>query len=286
MVWKAQYGLVYSIYDLAGKGIADNLITLLKNDIEPIECHSKPCSEAYFIHSLDAYLVGFAEDVIHFEFLDEFFKVKSYVFLSRHKAEAGRKSLTVHHTGNPMPQASHGGNPLELSISNSHLSKKLLTTLFKKAEENNLLGEYEVTLEATHHGPTSLSTPLTFIEIGSTPTEWEDPRARRVIAETVIHTLEEEVVLDYCIPVTGYGGGHYPIKHTKIHLHERYCYGHILAKYALSNSVNPDVIRQSVIKNHPRPVELAIIEKKSLKSQVRKDLISHLEVFGVEYRFV
>ncbi|MCE4606685.1 MAG: D-aminoacyl-tRNA deacylase [Desulfurococcales archaeon] len=286
MVWKARYGLVYSVHDLAGKGIADSLTTLLSNDVEPVECYSELCSESYFIPSLDSYLVGFDEDVIYFDFLDKSFNVESYVFLSRHEAEAGRKSLTVHHTGNPMPQASHGGNPLELSVSNSHVSKKLLTTIFEKARENDLLGEYEVTLEATHHGPTNLSTPLTFIEIGSTPIEWKDPRARRVIAETVIRALEEEVKLDYCIPVAGYGGGHYPIKHTKIHLQEQYCYGHILAKYALTNGVNPDVIRQSVIKNYPKPVELAIIEKKSLKSQIRKDLVSILEGFGVEYKFV
>ncbi|MCE4615290.1 MAG: D-aminoacyl-tRNA deacylase [Desulfurococcales archaeon] len=285
MVWKARYGLVYSILDLAGKGIASSLSKLL-GDVESVECQSDPCSEAYFIPSINSYLVGFSQDVIYFDFLDKFFDVESYVFLSRHKAETGRKSLTVHHTGNPLPQASHGGNPLELSISSSHMAKKLLSILFRKTREAGLSDEYEVTLEATHHGPTSLSTPLTFIEIGSTDDEWRDPRARRVIAETVIQALQDIIKPDYCVPVAGYGGGHYPIKHTRIHLQEHYCYGHILAKYAFSNGVNPDVIRQSILKNHPRPVELAIIEKKSLKSQIRKDLVSIFEELDIKYKYV
>jgi D-aminoacyl-tRNA deacylase len=285
LVWKARYGLVYSIHDLAGKGIAENIVKLV-DGIEPVECTSSPCSEAFFINSLDSYLVGFSEDVIYFDFLDKFFEVESYIFLSRHKAEAGRKSLTVHHTGNPLPQASHGGRPLELSISNSHMSKKLFSTLYKIAEETGLSKEFDVTLEATHHGPTSLSTPLTFIEIGSTPSEWKDPRARRVIAGTVIKALTEPVEPDYCTPVSGYGGGHYPIKHTRIQLMEEYCYGHILAKYVLLDEVNPKVIHQSILKNYPRPVELAIIEKKSLRSQVRKDLISLLESHGIEFKYV
>ncbi len=283
--WSSRFGLVFSEADEAGVGVAREIIRLTR-PIERVECKGDRCVEAYFLPDLDAYLVGFNVDIIYFDFLDEFFDVESYIFLSRHKAEAGRKSLTVHHTGNPLNQAGHGGKPLELSISNSHLSKKLFKTLWRKAGEAGLTGEYDVTLEATHHGPTNLSKPLTFIEIGSTPIEWRDQRARRVIAETVIESIQDPPGGDYCVPVAGYGGGHYPVKHTKIHLEKEYCYGHILAKYAFTDGVKAEVILQTLEKNYPRPVELGIIEKKSLRSQLRKDLIRILEDSGVDYMFI
>jgi D-aminoacyl-tRNA deacylase len=283
--WSARFGLVFSEIDEAGTGIAREIMRLA-GSIEKVECRGDKCVEAYFLPELNAFLTGFDIDIVYFDFLDELFDVESYVFLSRHKAEAGRKSLTVHHTGNPLSQATHGGKPLELSISNSHLSKKLFKTLWKEAEVAGLIGEFDVTLEATHHGPTNLARPLTFIEIGSTPIEWRDQRARKVIAKTVVEAIKDPPGRDYCIPVAGYGGGHYPVKHTKIHLEKEYCYGHILAKYAFSEGVKTEVILQTLRKNYPGPVELGIIEKKSLRSQYRKDLIKILEENGIEYMYV
>ena len=40
--------------------------------------------------------------------------------------------------------------------------------------------DYEITIEATHHGPTSLKKPLLFIEIGSTEKQWADTQRPRL----------------------------------------------------------------------------------------------------------
>ena len=282
---KARYGLVYSTGDMAGTGIA-SFIKRLVDGLEEAECRDARCVEAYYIPELDSVLAGFEEDIIYLEFLDELLDVDAYIFLSRHKSEAGRRSLTVHHTGNPTSRADHGGSPYTLSISYSHMSKTLLKLVNKKAASRSLLGEYDVTLEATHHGPTGLSKPLVFIEIGSSEAEWRDDRARLVLAESVVEALSNQPAEDYCVPTVGFGGGHYPIKHTKLHLESEYCYGHIFAKYYFTEDIPVSVYKQAFTKNYPVKPEIGIIEKKSLKSGIRKTLIEYLNEIGVEYRYI
>lgn len=259
----ARYALVYSKSDPAGSGVAKWLLKLV-----PWREHGG--SDVLYSNRLDAYLAGFDADVVSFDFLDERFDVEAYVILSRHSSETGKPSLTVHHPGNPSGEARAGGRPLELAWAHPPLAKALLLELKRLAESYGLYGRFEVTLEATHHGPTSLSKPVVFVEIGSSPSEWVDEDARRVLAEAVVATLTAK--LSDCKAVSGYGGGHYPVKHTRLQLGSDYCYAHILAKYAFSHGV-PDrlVLLQSVEKS-VKPVEALVIEKKGLKAVARREL--------------
>lgn len=260
MVLRARVALVYSTRDLAGTGIAENVRNLLGFREAGILA-----GNPYYVYE-DIVLAGFNEDVIYFDFLDEFFDVEYYIILSRHSSKARVKSLTVHHTGNPGSRADAGGRPRELSIAFPPMAKKLISLLNRYAEEEGLKEEYDITLEVTHHGPTNLRRPLVFIEIGSTPEEWSDPKARSIIARVVIDSITSP--LPECIPATGFGGGHYARKHTKVMLTTEYCLGHIFSKHVMDD-VDEDVILQAFTKSLPQS-KAVVIEKKGVRSLQRK----------------
>ncbi len=259
---KARVGLVYSTRDLAGKGIAKHVVELLG-----LREGGVLAGNTYYIGD-DIVLAGFNEDVIFFEFLDNYLDVEYYIVLSRHSSKAKIKSLTVHHPGNPTNNAEAGGKPRELSIAFPPMAKKLITLLDKYATEENLKEEYDVTLEVTHHGPTSLSKPIVFIEIGSSPEEWSDERARNLVARVVVDSITN--TLPECMPSTGFGGGHYARKHTKIMLTTNYCLGHIFSKHVI-DYIDEEIILQAIKRSKPQSNNI-IIEKKGVKSTQRKKI--------------
>jgi len=81
---------------------------------------------------------------------------------------------------------------------------------------------YRVSYEVTHHGPTGLSRPSFFVEIGSTEKEWADPVAGRAVAEAVLGAEPAAAV-----PLIGIGGTHYAPRETSIALSSRGAFGHI-----------------------------------------------------------
>ncbi len=275
------YGIVYSTRDPAGSGIAAALSELV--DVEKcgvcggraVDCR---CGRGFL-------LAGFDEDVIFFEFLDAELpgSVEAYVFLSRHSSRAGVKSYTVHHTGNPGPEAPYGGRPRELSYAPPPVSHMLLRSLYSSAEEAGRLGVYEVSYEATHHGPTGLSKPLAFIEIGSSIEEWREPVNHRVVAEAVARLLEKGPSRG-CRTAIGIGGGHYPRKHSRRALETSTCYGHILAKYALPY-LDEDLLEQMVEKTVPSP-GLVVVEKKGTRREHRALVEGFVEERGLGLEYI
>ncbi|MCE4601177.1 MAG: D-aminoacyl-tRNA deacylase [Desulfurococcales archaeon] len=273
---KPRLAIAYSVNDPAGKGAAEKLLQLY--EWSPYECnHAVEC----FKLSNGVVMGGYREETIHFDFIDETPdpSADAVIILSRHSAVSGRPSLTTHHTGNPTGRAEYGGEPYKLSIAAPPLSRALLRAYRSEAEKLGLLNEYEVTLEATHHGPTKPSKPLVFIEIGSTPDRWRDERARLAMARAVARVIDGEI--EDCEPAAGFGEPHYPVKFTRIHLDGDYCMGHIIAKYAIPDA-NEDVIAQAVKNNWPRPHATALVQKKAARSEVRRRLVKVLEGLGVD----
>ena len=149
--------------------------------------------------------------------------VELVVYLSKHRSESGRPSLTVHPLGNPRA-ADLGGRPGSLVPAAPRWMTGALRTLRREAATL----EYDVTFEATHHGP-YLETPSFFIEQGSTEREWGDREASRAIARTLL-ALEP---VDAPVAI-GVGGGHYVPRHTDLAKTRRIAFGHLLASYALN----------------------------------------------------
>ena len=94
------------------------------------------------------------------------------IFASKHRSKDGRKTLTVHHTGN-FGEGKFGGRPQELATAAPRIALSLLKSL--KASVTS----YKVSYEATHHGPSDILVPSVYVEIGSTEVEWRDTGGRR-----------------------------------------------------------------------------------------------------------
>ena len=115
------------------------------------------------------------------------------IFLSRHAASSGRPSLTIHTIGtpgkDPNSPAEHGGKTGKCVAPSPRIAP-MFRILHRSVKDAGLLNEdnFEVTLEATHHGPYH-AVPTMFVEIGSTEEHWGRDDAASLWAD----------VLDECL---------------------------------------------------------------------------------------
>jgi len=156
------------------------------------------------------------ERLIHAEHFDARIDADLLIFLSRHYSANPVPVLTVHVTGN-FGAAEVGGTPRTLAPAAPAMMQATLRALRKHCPEG-----YRVSYEVTHHGPTGLSHPSFFVEIGSTEKEWTDPVAARAVAESVLSASSMNPV-----PLIGFGGTHYATRETEIALTTRGAFGHI-----------------------------------------------------------
>lgn len=273
-------GIVYSTRDPAGSGVAD----YIAREMKPREVSI--CRNAYTCLQGDNFtLTGFHEDVLDFNFLDERLplSIEFYVILSRHSSIAGVKSYTVHTTGNFTYEYSHGANPRELGIAYPSIMWFLLRSLHRYSIELSRV-DYEVSYEASHHGPTSLSKPIVFIEIGSGIDEWRDLVNHEVIGRSIISLVEVYPGHISCIPVIGIGGGHYPQKHTELALRNDICYGHIASKHVL-DYVDEEILNLMINRSYEKPIEL-VVEKKSTRREHRELVEQFSRVSSLKIRYI
>lgn len=167
----------------------------------------RPVSLAF--HEIDGRL-------IHADGIDRDHPSDLILFISRHTSRDPAPVLTVHVTGN-LAGAELGGKPLSLPPACPALMQAVLRELRARAPEG-----YAVSYEATHHGPTELSTPSLFAEIGSTAVEWEDALAGRAVAESILAARPINAV-----SLVGFGGNHYAARQTEIGCSSRGAFGHI-----------------------------------------------------------
>ena len=219
--------------DSAGMNIAHHLLELF--DFEKHEEH--------IYQRGDSVLMIIEKDSVYAEFPETYLheNIDFIIFASRHSSEAGVPSLTVHTPGN-FESADYGGTPHEICISNPRAQKIGLQELAAQKEELHL--DFEVSMEATHHGPLT-RTPTMFIEIGSQQKQWINPRAGEAVAVSLMKATEYASA-DFPKAV-GIGGGHYCQKHTRVMLYREYAIGHVLAKYVPLTEEN---IRKAVERNN------------------------------------
>ncbi len=167
-------------------------------------------------------------EIIHPPDLDAYFRPQAYIFLSTHRAESGIPSLTVHTTGNFTDKEVLGARPKEVGAIDPDLQKNYLIAL---NERRSQLEGYEITIEATHHGPTSLRRPVLFVELGSTEKQWGDAHAAEVIADALMASLASGKKWDNV--ALAFGGTHYPQKFNKVLLEEDRALSAVVAKHYL-----------------------------------------------------
>jgi len=195
--------------------------------------------------------VDVAGRLIHAEGVDAGLDCDLVVFLSRHSSVNPVPVLTVHATGN-FSEAQLGGNPRVLAPAAPAMMQAALRALARHCPEG-----YRISYEVTHHGPTTLSHPSFFIEIGSTEREWADPAAGRAVAEAVL----DAAALPDAVPLVGFGGTHYAVRETEIALSTRGAFGHIASSRRQIGAVDRGMVQQMV--RQSRAVA-AYIDKKSL----------------------
>ena len=134
------------------------------------------------------------------------------IFLSRHSAASGVASLTVHPIGVAWLKddecEKYGGRGGRCSPPSSRIGR-IYRNLLSETKRRGLEKTFEVTMEATHHGP-YCDKPTCFVEIGSDEKTWPNEEAAKVWADLLAEEIqrEEDETSDGLV-VAMLGGGHY-----------------------------------------------------------------------------
>lgn len=213
--------------------------------------------------------------------------IRDVIFLSKHVAASGKPSLTVHPIGNPRRDVEpYGGVAGKLAPPSPRLAS-LLRALdcAKGTSTSSELADFDVTFEATHHGPL-LQAPTLFAEIGSGDDQWGREDAGRCWAEALWAELSTPPEIAGSALVV-LGGNHYMSPVTDMVLARRHAglaMGHMLPSYAFQNAGAEEVeaaVREaleSTARALPGVRELvALVFKKQIRSADRKHVHAALE---------
>lgn len=149
------------------------------------------------------------------------------VFVSRHSGNTG-PLLTAHFTGNFGP-AEFGGETGRFARAAPGAQWAIVRAFDRYAPDG-----YGVGIECTHHGPTAVSAPSMFAEVGSDEKQWRDPAAARAVANAVLSLLQDDAdEWDRKRRIVGFGGGHYAPRFERILRETDWAIGHIGADWAL-----------------------------------------------------
>ena len=248
--------LINSRQDKAGVNIRHHIEQLL--DIIPSGGYRDPD------RTYDFYDV--AERLIHAEHIDTQIDADLLIFLSRHYSANPVPVLTVHVTGN-FGTAEVGGTPRTLAPAAPAMMQATLRALRKHCPEG-----YRVSYEVTHHGPTGLSLPSFFVEIGSTEKEWTDPVAARAVAESVLSASPVNPV-----PLIGFGGTHYATRETEIALTSRGAFGHIAHTREIP-MLDEELVQAMMVKSG---AVAAYIDRKALNREELNNLSGMLKRLSI-----
>ena len=199
--------------------------------------------------------------VISADWLEEKFDYDGYVFLSKHAAESGTLALTCHSTGN-FDVAKFGGNSQQVAIPFPSFQKTYLQNLWKNRTD---FPDFQITIEATHHGPTDLNKPSIFIEIGTTQKQWNDVELCNSIAQIVKKTFEKP--LQQFPFAVCFGGTHYSQKFTNEIINGKFALGTVIPKHAiefLEQSLFQHIIERNI------DAQIALLDWNSLGKNKQK----------------
>lgn len=194
------------------------------------------------------------------------------IFLSRHEAASGRLALTCHSTGN-FGQAGAGGRDREVALPYPSFQRHYMRRLHGRRAD---FAGFEITIEATHHGPTGLGVPSVFVEVGTGPEQWNDGRLCSAVADTVVETLRAgvpEVEYGVC-----FGGTHYPGAFTRELISGARGLGTVVPRRALP-LVDEPMLDHIIHRN--RGASCALLDWSGMGAE-RRRIAGMLEARGIE----
>jgi D-aminoacyl-tRNA deacylase len=238
--------------------------------------------------------------------------IEEVIFLSRHSAASGVASLTVHPIGVAWLKSDecekYGGKGGRCSPPSSRIGR-IYRNLLAETKKRGLEKTFEVTMEATHHGPFT-EIPTCFVEIGSDEKTWPNEEAASVWADLLKDELAREPDNESNgMVVALLGGGHYiPKMNDCARLGEDLYVGHSIASYGLQNLLlqastfvkeeggeiagdEEAVTWKSVVMEcisstqlaHPNRRLVVLIDKKAFKADGRALLTGLMDDLGIPY---
>jgi len=229
-----------------------NMATYMTKDMD---------KEGDIFHGKNFDLIMIPTPAISADWIEEKYQYDGYVFLSKHASESGVLALTCHSTGN-FSDAQFGGFPRQVAIPHPHLQKSYMQHLWKKKDS---FSRFEITIEATHHGPTALNKPTIFIEIGTTQKEWTDKKLCESVAQIVMEEMSKELPKQEV--ALCFGGTHYPKKFNKELIEGRFALGTVMPKHAL-DSLDDELFSHILSRN--KEAKFALIDWSSLGKNKQK----------------
>jgi D-aminoacyl-tRNA deacylase len=213
--------------------------------------------------------VSHNSSLLHLDNLDTIYPdSEAFIFLSRHSSGSGIPTLTCHFTGNFSESNTYGGKPRQLGISYPYLQKQYIKGI---SANRSSVTDYEIIIEATHHGPTSLKKPSFFVEIGSTEKQWADRQAASVVCDNLICILTRKIEKSRCKCVgIALGGTHYPKKFNQLLLQSEFGLAAVAARHNLT-SIDESMIDQMVSKSIEK-VTYGIVDLKGLGKEKNRIL--------------
>ncbi len=267
--------IIYSKNDIAGKNLYEQLKKIVLEEYKILE------KEKYFSEKLKLklefktknYKIKVLETEERTIFLDEKsldFNTNTIIFLNKHVAKSENNAITIHSIGN-FNKNDYGGKEKTLVKTNPCLLTKIYLELENKKEElKTKIGEYEVTFEATHHGPYSKNR-IIYYELGASQKNWIDKEIAEKMIRILLKALEEKPLerKKYFI----IGGNHY-VSNTYI-LTKKYCFYGSCPKY------NVEYLDEKMLLFLKKEVDFIILDYDNMKEKERIKKI--LEENKIEY---
>lgn len=265
--------IIASSKDPAGINIRNSLIKLSvfekidgKFDNNDVFQHDKIENK-----NIKLYLIN--NDSIFSENIDKKIEADIFIFASKHRSKENTKSFAVHPIGN-WGKAEFGGEERKLCLSSAILLKSMFLELNNAAKGS----AYEITMEATHHGP-YIDKPAVFAEIGSTEKEWNDAKSGEISAKAIINSLKKQN--ESCKTAIGIGGPHYCSNFNKILLRTDVAVSHICPKYHL-DKLDEELIKQAIEKTKEK-VDFILLDWKGLGAEKQR-IVKMLENMNLKIK--
>ncbi|MFB6470979.1 MAG: D-aminoacyl-tRNA deacylase [Vulcanisaeta sp. AZ3] len=235
----------------------------------------------YEIYNLKDHVAFLAlnKDIVYLDEVEELTyrleeKPRELIFVSRHSMKNPRPMFTSHVTGN-WSVAELGGRPDTVSLANPHTITAFYKELCRLRSDYGL-ENFECNIEATHHGPTITSIPVTFIEQGSSERDWAVDKGWELLYYVVNEFLEGKLMSNG-EPAISIGDLHYLTLGNRV-LDGEADIGHAIPKYI--SPITEDMIIKAVNMMVDKPVK-AYVSWKALKGEERRLVSETLNRLGV-----
>jgi D-aminoacyl-tRNA deacylase len=119
-----------------------------------------------------------------------------------------------------------------------------------------------------------------FVELGSSPPQWNDLKAAEAVAHAALEAIRDFGNHPFKA-VMGIGGPHYNAKFTRMALEEDLAFGHMVPKYAVSK-IDPAMLSQCMERTVEK-VEKIVLDWKGIRGEDKPKLVQILSESSAKF---